>query len=490
MSVAKDLLRTCVLVGAVTALYSQACAASHSDAPLQVQDPAANITDVYAFVSEPAGQKKLNIVANFNPQEDPGNGINFYKFADSVQYSIHIVKATGPADSVVFNDDPSITYNFRFSSEITNPNTAFVYGIGSQAGPVQQNSDATQNLIQTYKVEKLAPKQGGNPRKRVAADVTAGSCVVPPVNVGFKTTPKYYLTSQTLIQGAASEGSLDDYTRNAIFTLTDGSRVFCGQRDDGFYADTAGIFDLVNLTNPGRDSFAGFNVQTISLEIPIDQVVQSGDAPIVGVFVTTSRQKTNLFKGLKGNTLNQKKWVQVSRMGNPLFNEVFIAQGDKDRYNQDSPDHDAERYSTYAANPEIAGVLNLLLSTTFPASGRDDLVGFFIPDILKVDTSTAAVPLPGQGGFNRLTLFGGDTIFSPFQNKNIPSGWPNGRRLGDDVIDIGLTAVASGPTYAVITPVGDNVNNNDVLYNQVFPYAPTPDGGPTSSLHNSAETYP
>ncbi|MGI8906624.1 MAG: DUF4331 domain-containing protein [Candidatus Sumerlaeaceae bacterium] len=475
--------------GAICLLTPAVQAASHSDAPLQVQDPAANISDVYTFITAPGGQKKLNIVANYNPQEDPGNGINFYRFADSVLYSLHVVKATNTSGTVEFQTDPTITYNFRFSSILKNPNTAFLYGIGTEAGPIQASGDSHQNLDQTYTVEKLTPKSASSDlRSRTSTDVTAGTYMVPPVNVGPKTTPKYYVTSQTLVQGATAELELDDYTRNSLFTTADGARVFAGQRDDGFYGDTAGIFDLVNLTNPGRDSFAGFNVQTIAMQIPLEQIVGSGDVPIVGVFATTSRRKTNIQRGLKENKLNKGKWVQVSRMGNPLFNEVLVAQADKELYNQDTPTNDASRYGKYALNPEIAVVLNLLLGTSFQTTNRTDLFGFFIPDVLKIDTSTPPVPLAGQPGFSRLSLFGGDNTLSPYQGTTIPSGWPNGRRLGDDVIDIALTAVASGPSYNPITPVGDNVNGNDVLYDQVFPYAPTPDGGPTSSLHACPET--
>jgi hypothetical protein len=163
--------------------------------------------------------------------------------------------------------------------------------------------------------------------------------------------------------------------------------------------------------------------------------------------------------------------VQVNRLGNPLFNEVLVALRDKDRYNWTSPEND-EDYRKYAENPEVAFLINAVLFADpegdgpLATTGRTDLAAIFLPDVIRVDTTTGPVKLPGQAGFNRLSLIGGDT-----------AGWPNGRRIGDDVVDIALSAVASGPSYSVITTVGDNVDSNDAIYNQVFPYLATPHAG-------------
>jgi len=160
-------------------------------------------------------------------------------------------------------------------------------------------------------------------------------------------------------------------------------------------------------------------------------------------------------------------------MGNPLFNEVLVALRDKDNYNRRTPIEDAA-FATYARNPEVAVLLNTVFGTSFATANREDLVAVFIPDVLRVNTATGPVQLAGQTGFSRLGFLGGDTT------AGVSGGWPNGRRLGDDVVDIALTAVASGPAYSTITVVGDNINANDQVYNQVFPYSATPHAGPTN----------
>jgi hypothetical protein len=164
--------------------------------------------------------------------------------------------------------------------------------------------------------------------------------------------------------------------------------------------------------------------------------------------------------------------VQVNRMGNPLFNEALVALRDKDRYILTSPPGDAQ-FARYARTPELAVLLNATFGTNFATTNRTDLVTLFIPDVLRVNTTTNPVRLAGQTGFSRLGFIGGDTT------NGVSGGWPNGRRLGDDVIDIALTAIASGPTYQTITVVGDNVPANDQAYPQVFPYSATPHAGPT-----------
>jgi hypothetical protein len=170
----------------------------------------------------------------------------------------------------------------------------------------------------------------------------------------------------------------------------------------------------------------------------------------------------------------------VNRLGNPLFNEVFVALRDKDKFNRTSPPADAQ-YSTYAQNPEIAKLINLVLfgdstgSSPLPATGRSDLAAVFIPDVVRVDTTTAPVKLPGQTGFSRLGILGSDVATGAGGVR--AGGWPNGRRIGDDVMDIALTALSR-----FTVDIGDNVNANDQLYHQVFPYLGTPHAGPKVNL--------
>jgi hypothetical protein len=456
-------------------------AASHSDAPLSKQDPQTNITDVYAFVGTKynnPGIKVLNVIVQVRPFSEPGDGVIYDRFADDALYSIHIAN---PVTGATLR-----RYDFRFSGVSTtgykNLGTILSYGLGTQAGPIENIGDARQNYTQTYTVTRI----DGRKSRLIAANFR-----VAPPNVGSLTTPHYNGDDGFAISGATTWTTLDRYTKQAVFnTLTEES-VFAGPRDDGFFSDIPGIFDFINpriLDNNGTladglgqdgngvDGFKGFNVLSFALQIPVEDLPSiaytapfTGPATGVGVFATVSRQKvtTRSTTGFRSSGA----WVQVNRMGNPLFNEALVALRDKDSYNRSLPTTDASRFKRYAANPEIASLLNTIYGTEFVTKDRADLVSVFIPDVLRVNTSTAPVRLAGQPDFSRLSFIGSDTT------DGAAGGWPNGRRLGDDVIDIALTAVASGPAYETITLAGDNVTANDIAYNQVFPYGATPHSG-------------
>ena len=175
-------------------------------------------------------------------------------------------------------------------------------------------------------------------------------------------------------------------------------------------------------------------------------------------------------------------WIQVNRMGNPVFNEALVALKDKDNYNRTSPTQDAALFKKYAETPELPFLINFVIfgdptgQAPLATKNRADLVAVYIPDVLRVDTTTGKTKVPGEAGFNRMSILGGDTIKNG-AGQDVPSGWPNGRRVGDDVVDIALTVVASGPTFASITVVGDNVDHNDIPYNVSFPYVATPHSG-------------
>ncbi|MBS1715872.1 MAG: DUF4331 domain-containing protein [Armatimonadetes bacterium] len=456
---------------------TNAMAASHSDAPMMVLDPAANITDVYAFVRNNAqGVKVLNLAMNVNPLEDPGNGVIFDKFAEDVIYQINIAKPVKQGNDYVFEGTPSITYTFKFRTTYKNKNTILSFGLGTEAGPILSTDDPRQNATQTYTCILTRGGQTIN-----LGDGQVLKC--PPVNVGPRTTPKYYDNGGNRLQGASTFNDLPQYVQETVFTLNDGTKVFAGQREDGFYADTPAIFDFLGVRQTGKDGFSGTNVHSIDLQIPISQIIGEGEYPVIGVFGNTFRQSFKIAENSEQNT-RFGGWVQVSRMGNPLFNETLVALADKDRYNQNPPTTDVARFKKYAENCELAFLLNAVLGTNFQVNNRTDLVGFFIPDVLKVDLSTPSVPLPGDAGYSRLSVFGGDTVTSGFSGQPVASGWPNGRRFGDDVVDIALTAIASGPSYQTITPVGDNMNANDTVYDRVFPYGGTPWGGPGTTLHD------
>lgn len=462
-------------------------AASHSDAPLIKQDPQANITDVYAFIGtrydDPA-QRVLNVVVSARPFSDPGDGVMYDRFADDALYSIHI---TDPTTGATVD-----RYDFRFSPVVgglKNPNTILSYGLGTEAGAITTIGDARQNYTQTYSVSKNGV-------------VLASGLLSPPPNVGARITPGYNDSNGRAISGATNESELDPLTRQAIKDLPSGEAVWAGPREDGFYADTPGIFDLLNPRiiadkdgNPstgglgqdggGTDGFKGYNVLSYAIQIPVtglttgpytDPVFGPG-ATGVGVYASVSRQRITLRK-TNGSPVNSGPWIQVNRMGNPLFNEALVALKDKDNYNRTSPTTDATKFATYAENPELAFLINFVLfgnssgTSPLPKTGRTDLRAIFIPDVLRVDTTTPPVRLPGQTGFSRLGVLGSDVTTGIGGSRS--GGWPNGRRIGDDVVDIALTALSR-----FTVDIGDNVNANDQVYNQVFPYLATPHAGPT-----------
>jgi Domain of unknown function (DUF4331) len=491
-----------LLLGLLLLPAAEAGAASHSDAPLVKQDPQANLTDVYTFIGTKynnPGQKVLNVIVHVRPFSEPGDGAIYDRFADDARYSIHITHpSTGKTN---------IRYDFRFSrvdAGYKNLKTILSYGLGTEAGPILDVGDARQNYTQTYTVTKVV----GNVSK-----VIGNGLLTPPPNVGKRTTPAYNDAMGRAVSGATTFDALDRYTKQTVHDLGTGEAVFAGPREDGFFADAPGIFDLLdprilgNSGNPaglgqdgnGVDGFKGYNVLAYAIQIPVDSLPTAGYTSAfadlanalpavgqgqgVGVYASVSRPAITL-RFSQRDPADFGGFVQVNRMGNPLFNEVLVALKDKDNYNQASPPDDAA-FATYAENPEIAFLINFVLfndptgQSPLATTGRADLRLVFIPDVIRVDITTAPVRLAGQAGFSRFGFVGGDTT-TDASGRVKSSGWPNGRRLGDDVADIALTAVASGPTYASVVVVGDNIAANDQVYNQVFPYSATPHAGPTN----------
>lgn len=488
--------------------------ASHSDAPLIKQDPQANLTDVYAFIGtkyNDQNTKVLNVIVHVRPFAEPGDGIIYDRFADDALYSIHITDPT--SGSTVQR------YDFQFSDVnplatpgLKNPDTILSYGLGTAAGPISGVGGPTQNYTQTYHVTKTA--EGSS------STLGSGLLTAPP-NVGKRITPFYNdPTTGKAISGAAAFAELDAYTQQTIHQLAGGPVVFAGPRDDGFYADTPAIFDFLNpriadnngnssdgigQDGGGVDGFKGFNVLAYGIQIPVSSLPSFqynapfadlanplpavGPANGVGVYASVSRPRITLRRS-DGDPVNSGPWIQVNRMGNPLFNEVLVALRDKDNYNRTSPAADASQFATYALNPEVALLMNVILfgsssgNSPLVTTGRSDVQAVYIPDVIRVDTTTPPVRLAGQAGFSRFGFAGGDTT-TDSAGRVKSSGWPNGRRLGDDVVDIALTAIASGPSYATVLVVGDNVAANDQVYHRVFPYSATPHAGPNVDLRQS-----
>ncbi|MBV8215388.1 MAG: DUF4331 domain-containing protein [Verrucomicrobia bacterium] len=467
-------------LGAISLLpVGHASASSHMDAPLIILDPAANTTDVYAFVSETNGVKYLTAALAVYPFEEPSIGPNKYNFDDNVLYEIHV--CTG-AD--LKKGKATISYQFTFKTVIKNNETIFQ----SFVAPIQNVNDDNQNLTQFYTVTKVD-------HENQHQEVLGKDLTVPPNNQGL-VTPDYNQgnSGNSPAKGGVADSTLlDVYTSETIHSLNKGYLVFAGQRDDGFYANIQSIFDLdFSFSGPEKplDSQAGFNVHTIVINIPVSEL--GGDQQIVGVYATTSRRATTVLRDARAPK-NSGEFVQVGRQGNPAFCELLIAGEDKNLYNETEPTVDKQLFSKYALAPELA---KLLGDPANLQTNRTDLESIFIPDVIKTDLSTGPANLAGSSSFNRLSIFGGDTLTSTVQqgfgNGTVPGGWPNGRRFGDDVLGIAVIALLSDlrtnpPTiFQGFNPATFNVGGviqNDITYNMVFPYAATPHNGRDNEHH-------
>jgi hypothetical protein len=462
-----------VLFASVAAI-APAGASSHMDAPLITLDPAANTTDVYAFLSAANGIEYLTTAVAVFPFEEPGIGPNTFRFDDRVAYDIHVA-----LDNDIGEGEADLTYRFRFKTTYASTATLLSF-----LGTVAPNSTpslsfpANQNQRQTYTVTLIDNR---HPER----STVLGTGIAPPNNQGL-VTPFYNQNNngdQPAKPGVAVSSELDPYTSSTIFTLKNGYQVFAGQRDDGFYADVQSIFDLdfsfgkkTGTPTKPFDSQAGFNVHTIVLNIPLAQL---GGAKIAGVYATTSRMDPGLVddgdRDDRRFDRDDPRFKQVGRQGNPLFCEIFIAEVDKDRYNETKPTVDAQVFAKYATDP-VEVDRDLGLTPAIPGL----LKSIYIPDLIKVDLTTGPARLSGTPGFSRLTVFGGDVLKSrvqdPFKNGGfIPGGWPNGRRFGDDVVNIGFIALGVAPPSPTFNV--NRVDRNDITYNNVFPYAATPHNG-------------
>ncbi len=422
---------------------------SHREAPEVSKDPVADSTDLYAFVS-PDKPATVTLIANYIPLESPDGGPNFYEFGDDVLYEINIDNnGDGLAD---------ITYQFQFNTEITNPNT-FLYN----TGPILSLTDSSWNRRQTYTLSRV--EQGGPPQ------VLGAGLPCPPCNIGPLSTPDYLKL-------------VDEATINLGPRLN----VYCGQRAEGFYVDLGAIFDLgilrpfeedhttFGLSNTGLgqmaagvNSTASVNVHSIVLQVPIEDLTANGSRPhkvtdpnaVIGVWTTASRQKAVILESPPGQNMASGPFVQVSRLGNPLVNEVVIALAQKDYWNSQPPVNDSQFVARYA-NPELSGLLPILYPGVFPnlatfnatAAPRADLEAILLTGIpsgiitgfqnytgpTQADMLRLNVAIPPTPSPSNLGLIDGD-----------PAGFPNGRRVFDDVATIELRAFA-GVTLPLVDP--------------------------------------
>ena len=432
---------------------------SHREAPNIMLDPSADNTDVYAWTA-PGTEGALTLASNWIPGEVPANGPNFFRFDDRARYYNNIDNnGDGVAD---------IRYRFTFDTEIRNPNS-FLY-----AGPGTSGFDDPKlNVVQRYDVVRETYNGKG---KLKQARKVGNSLPVAPPNIGPKTFPNY-----------------GNFVGAATRTLKDGTKLFVGSRDDPFYVDLGAAFDAINVRvgtgnqGGGKDDFSDYSTSTTVMQIPERLVTRDGKAvasadaknAVVGVWSSTERRRLEVTNA-DFNAESKKggeKWVQVSRLGNPLVNEVVIPLGMKDRFNRTTPDRDAELYGQFVTEPELAKVLNALFGVNAPETNRTDIVQAVLQGIpglnehkgkfagTPVDTLKLNLGVPATDSPNRFGVIGGDN-----------AGYPNGRRPEDDVVDIDLQVIA-GILVDNPVPVGDGVDENDKPFLSQFPYLAAPTSG-------------
>jgi Domain of unknown function (DUF4331) len=448
---------------------------SHREAPEISKDPCADSTDTYAFVSTNPGEAgTVTLITNYIPLEDPAGGPNFYEFGDDVLYRINVDN----------NGDgwPDVTYEFTFPTEVRK--TSFLYN----NGPIERLESDNWNRRQHATVVEV---------RGIERTVLADGLLLPPCNIGPRSTPNY--------AGLAAE---------ATYQLDGGVRFFAGQRLDGFYVDLGSVFDLGALrpfqnlhliplpAADGRNALRAFNVHTIAIQVPIERLTRDGSAPtdpmapeaVIGVWASAHRQKGRFTD--ENATTRSGPYTQVSRLGNPLVNEVLIPVGLKDRWNRSRPNADSQ-FAQYVARPELATLLPVLYPGVFPNlaaldADRADLVAILhtgvpagiIPGFQNFTGETQAdmlrlnVAIPPTGSPQINGILAGDL-----------AGFPNGRRVMDDVTTIELRAVA-GATYPLIDPgytpddaagaiydLQDNALPWNVTYLDAFPYLDHPRSG-------------
>ncbi|WP_203731386.1 DUF4331 domain-containing protein [Streptomyces sp. SID12501] len=418
----------------VTALVpGTASASSHREAPLISGTPQYDNTDVYAFVS-PDKKDTTTIVANWIPFEEPAGGPNFYQFAEDAQYDLHIDN-DGDAQG-------DLLFRYTFKTHVKNKKT-FLYNTGA----VDSLYDPDLNITQTYDIELIKLKnQRVKSKTKIADDVP-----VAPSNVGKASMPNYK--------------KLRD---QAIHKLTNGSTTFAGQADDPFFLDLR-VFDLLyggNLSEVGNDTLKGYNVNSIALQVPTHMITESSKQPIVGIWSTTQRKNASGY------------YAQVSRLGMPLVNEVVNPIKDKDKFNASSPWEDAQ-FLKNVTNPELPKLIEAIYKIPAPKEPRNDLVDVFLKGVkglnqppyvtpaeeLRLNTSIAPSAHP-----KRLGVLDGDN-----------AGFPNGRRLTDDVIDASLQVV-EGELVGAKNDLGDAVDKNDKSFEKYFPYVALPTEGSRGPL--------
>jgi hypothetical protein len=476
-----------VALAALTATSPLALASSHREAPITALDQKADITDWYAFVN-PERPDRVVMILNVDPFLEPSNGPNFFPFDPGILYEM---KVDNNHDGI-----PDVTFQIRFRTELRDPgvftgfvgNLAGIPAITALDGPGSQGL----GLRQSYTVTMIT--------KHSVQELENGQTLYAvPTNVGPRTMPNY---AQLRQQGT--------------YTLLYGIRTFAGTVADPFFVDLGGIFDSLNLRNSAGggvlsaavdkddlhnyapNATAGFNVNSIVLEVPITMLTSDGNLhaagekeAVIGTYGTTSRRKVSVLNEGRGNSNGNGAWAQVQRLGNPLINEAIIGTGSKDRFSMSDPINDVQ-FSNFFLNPLLAQIFSSI-GVPVPAAPRTDLLPLVLymapicPGCKQADTGPVAdllrlntgIPPTQFGSQKRLGFLAGDS-----------AGFPNGRRPVDDVIDIALRAVggilADGTKYN--TPLGDGVNTSSTPMPTTFPYLAPAYSGRDSAHQGPGQT--
>jgi len=446
-------------------------ASSHREAPLIAGDPRADNTDVYAFVS-PDQPDTVTLIANWIPFEEPNGGPNFYPFADDTHYNIHI---DNDGDAVA-----DLTYTWVFDTVIRDADGQFLYN----TGPVETLDDPDLNVYQTYDLTLLEGE--GDPTVLLGNGdgvTTEGDPIAAPSLVGPASIPDY-----AVLRDAAT------------YDTSDGGVTYAGQADDPFFADLR-VFDLLyggDASLVGEDTLAGYNVNTVALQVPSDKLAINGDAaanPVIGVWSTTERRSASV----ADDDAADDEFVQVSRLGNPLVNEVVVPLALKDAFNSISPDMDADQQPVVDAvlNPILPTLVETIYGVPAPAGPRNDLFEIFLTgicmecagadgdpaEVLPVDLNSQSLNADAveQRPAEMLRL---NMSIAPTAEPNPLgvlagdlAGFPNGRRLADDVLDIAVQAVEGAAITGELVEgleTIDSVDANDGEFGDTFPYLALP----------------
>lgn len=439
-----------LVAGAGVLAPTRGDASSHREAPLVAADPQIDSTDLYAFVS-PDAQDTVTLISNWIPFQEPAGGPNFYAWATGTNYDINIDN-DGDAKA-------EIVYRWKFKNNYKNKNT-FLYN----TGPVTSLDDPDLNFTQTYTLKRIN-KDNGSSRTLVSNGIAA------PSFVGDASMPDY--------------GALE---RDAIKSFS-GGKTIAAQSDDPFFLDLR-VFDLLyggDLSQVGNDTLQGFNVNYLALQVNKNDLARrgnAGDNPIVGVWTTASRKAKEIHGN--GKIKRRGRTVQVSRLGMPLVNEVVIPLKDKDRFSASKPQNDTQ-FLNYVTDPELPKLIEAIYGIPAPETPRNDLVAVFLTGVEGLNQPAGVTPSeqlrlnmsipPCEEGscadYSPFGVIGGDV-----------AGFPNGRRLADDVVDIALRVV-EGALVGQDTMLSDGVQVNDRPFRDSFPYVAQPHSGSDPNPHGN-----